>query len=52
MRFIVEELARVEARCLQGRQKAPCFGVSGEARFLPYDRTKAGGDMNSKWDWV
>lgn len=52
MRFIVKELSRVETRCLQGRQKAPSFGVSGEARLLLYDRTKAGEDMSSKWDWV
>jgi hypothetical protein len=49
MRFIVEELARVEARCFQGRQKLTSFGVSGKARLLPHDRTNGG---RSKKDWL
>jgi hypothetical protein len=40
------EVARLETRW----QKGPSFGVSGEARLLPYDRTKAGEDMSSKKD--
>jgi hypothetical protein len=36
---------------LLGESETSSFGVSGEARLLPYDRTKAGEDMSSKWDW-
>jgi hypothetical protein len=52
MRFIVEEPGASRDTLLPREAESSFLWRVWRGTALPYDRTKAGEDMSSKWDWV